>query len=181
MVKNLLAMQETCGLIPGEGNGNPLQYSCLENFMDRGDFMGLQSRIRLSTQLAHINKSIPERQGLTETKELLPVRTHTQSAQPGATHPATPHVHSIEPGIRSLPKAALPIWFSNAFPNTPCLATSPTPPHLPLKIFPDSAPKSAPNMELNLFFMLRSNQYLFSTHPRSTWNTILQPPPHPLP
>ena len=31
------------GLIPGlgrssgEGNGNPLQYSCLENLMDRGD------------------------------------------------------------------------------------------------------------------------------------------------
>ena len=24
------------GLIPGEGNGNPLQYSCLENPMDRG-------------------------------------------------------------------------------------------------------------------------------------------------
>ena len=24
------------GLIPGEGNGNPLQYSCLENHMDRG-------------------------------------------------------------------------------------------------------------------------------------------------
>ena len=23
---------------PGEGNGNPLQYSCLENFMDRGDW-----------------------------------------------------------------------------------------------------------------------------------------------
>ena len=22
--------------IPGEGNSNPLQYSCLENFMDRG-------------------------------------------------------------------------------------------------------------------------------------------------
>jgi len=21
---------------PGEGNGNPFQYSCLENFMDRG-------------------------------------------------------------------------------------------------------------------------------------------------
>ena len=35
-------MQETWGLIPGlgrspgEGNGNPLQYSCLENPMDRG-------------------------------------------------------------------------------------------------------------------------------------------------
>ena len=25
-----------CGRFPGEGNGNPLQYSCLENFMDRG-------------------------------------------------------------------------------------------------------------------------------------------------
>ena len=27
---------------PGEGNGNPLQYSCLENLMDRGA-CGLQS------------------------------------------------------------------------------------------------------------------------------------------
>ena len=24
------------GRVPGEGNGNPLQYSCLENPMDRG-------------------------------------------------------------------------------------------------------------------------------------------------
>ena len=24
------------GRFPGEGNGNPLQYSCLENFMDGG-------------------------------------------------------------------------------------------------------------------------------------------------
>ena len=24
------------GRFPGERNGNPLQYSCLENFMDRG-------------------------------------------------------------------------------------------------------------------------------------------------
>ena len=35
------------GRSPGEGNGNPLQYSCLENSMDRGawwtiQFMGLQ-------------------------------------------------------------------------------------------------------------------------------------------
>ena len=44
MVKSLPAMQETQGLIPGsvrspeEGNGNPLQYSCLENSMDRGSW-----------------------------------------------------------------------------------------------------------------------------------------------
>ena len=42
LVKNLPAMQETPGLIPGlgrspgEGSGYPLQYSCLENSMDRG-------------------------------------------------------------------------------------------------------------------------------------------------
>ena len=41
MVKNLLAMQKTWvqslgwGRSPGEGNGNPLQYSCLENPRDR--------------------------------------------------------------------------------------------------------------------------------------------------
>ena len=42
MVKNLPAIQET-GIQflgwedpPGQGNGYPLQYSCLENAMDRG-------------------------------------------------------------------------------------------------------------------------------------------------
>ena len=48
MVKNLPAMQETQvqslgledplekGTLPGEGNGHPLQYSYLDNSMDRG-------------------------------------------------------------------------------------------------------------------------------------------------
>ena len=42
MVKNLPAMRETRVLslgqedFPGEGNDNSLQYSCLENSMDRG-------------------------------------------------------------------------------------------------------------------------------------------------
>ena len=42
-IKNLLAMQETWFnswvmkiSSPGGGNDNPLQYSCLENSMDRG-------------------------------------------------------------------------------------------------------------------------------------------------
>ena len=34
MVKSLPAMQETQVQSPGEGNGNPLQYSCPENPMD---------------------------------------------------------------------------------------------------------------------------------------------------
>ena len=44
MVKNLPEMKETLrdtgltpalGRFPGEGSGNPLEYSCLENSMDR--------------------------------------------------------------------------------------------------------------------------------------------------
>ena len=44
MVKNLTADAGDLGLIPGsgrcpgEGNDNPLQYSCLENSMERGDW-----------------------------------------------------------------------------------------------------------------------------------------------
>ena len=54
MVKNLPAMQETWVRSlgqedpPGEGSDNPLQYSCLENFMDRRgglQFVGSQ-RVR---------------------------------------------------------------------------------------------------------------------------------------
>ena len=29
------------GSIPGEGNGNPVQYSCLENSMDRGAWQAI--------------------------------------------------------------------------------------------------------------------------------------------
>ena len=37
MVKRMPTMQETwVGKVPGEGNGNPLQYPCLENPMDGG-------------------------------------------------------------------------------------------------------------------------------------------------
>ena len=44
------------GRSPGEGNGNPLQYSCLENPMDRGAWAAIvqkaaKSWTRLSTSL----------------------------------------------------------------------------------------------------------------------------------
>ena len=48
-VKRLAYNAGDLGLIPGlgrpsgEGNGNPLQYFCLENSMDRGTWQGLQS------------------------------------------------------------------------------------------------------------------------------------------
>ena len=59
MVKNLPASTGEVGLIPGSGrspgggNGNPLQYSCLKNTMDRGAWWAAvpgvaKSQLRLS-------------------------------------------------------------------------------------------------------------------------------------
>ena len=53
-IKNLPAMQETqvqflgSGRSPGEGNGNPLQYSHLENSMDRGAWQATVHGVRKS-------------------------------------------------------------------------------------------------------------------------------------
>ena len=49
-----LGLIPASGRFPGEGNGNPLQYSCLENPMDRGAWgggyspWGRKSQTRLS-------------------------------------------------------------------------------------------------------------------------------------
>ena len=54
MVKNLPAVQETqvqflgLGRSPGEGKGNPLQYSHLENSMDRRAWQATVHRVRKS-------------------------------------------------------------------------------------------------------------------------------------
>ena len=41
------------GRSPGGGNGNSLQYSCLENSMDRGDWQAIVHRIaKRCTQLS---------------------------------------------------------------------------------------------------------------------------------
>ena len=36
------------GRFPGEGNGNPLQYSCLENYIDRGAWWAIVHRVAKS-------------------------------------------------------------------------------------------------------------------------------------
>ena len=57
MVKNPPANAEDAGLIPGsgrspgEGNGNPLQYSCLENPMDRGAWQQFMESQRVGHDL----------------------------------------------------------------------------------------------------------------------------------
>ena len=57
VVKNLPASAGDVGLIPGlgrspgEGNGSPLQYSCLENPTDRGVWQA--TRVRKETRLGN--------------------------------------------------------------------------------------------------------------------------------
>ena len=59
MVKNLPAMQETHSIpglekSPGEENSSPLQYSCLENSMDRGACQAMVHRVAKNrTQLSN--------------------------------------------------------------------------------------------------------------------------------
>ena len=51
MVKNPPATAEDIrdsGSIPGGGPGNPLQYSCLKNPMDKGDWQATVQRIAKS-------------------------------------------------------------------------------------------------------------------------------------
>ena len=50
------------GRSPGEGNGNPLQYSCLENPMDRGAWRVIQS---LESQRVRYNLESKQQQQAT--------------------------------------------------------------------------------------------------------------------
>ena len=61
MVKNLLASVGDArdlssipksGRSPGVGNGNPLQYSCLENSMDRGAWQAMAMEFQSQTGLS---------------------------------------------------------------------------------------------------------------------------------
>ena len=54
------------GKIPGEGNGNPLQYSCLENSMDKGAWWATvhgvaKSWKRLSDSQFHFHQNFTEK------------------------------------------------------------------------------------------------------------------------
>ena len=56
------------GRSPGEGNGDPLQYSCLENPMDRGAWWAMVHRVAKSwTQLKQLSMHSHEQAGTTRT------------------------------------------------------------------------------------------------------------------
>ena len=50
-IAGVLGLIPGSGRSPGEGNGNPLQYSCLENSMDRGTW---QATVHGVTRVRHI-------------------------------------------------------------------------------------------------------------------------------
>ena len=67
VVKNLLANARDArdavliprlGRSPGKGNGNPLQYSCLENSMDRGAWQATVHGVTESDTPTHVHWSL---------------------------------------------------------------------------------------------------------------------------
>ena len=64
MLKDLPTMQETCVQflawkdLLGEGNGNPFQYSCLENSMDRGAWQAIVHGITQSDTTESLSLSL---------------------------------------------------------------------------------------------------------------------------
>ena len=74
-IKRLPAVQVDLGLIPvsgrssGEGNGNPLQYLCLENPMDRGTWYATVHVVAKSqTRLSDFTFPLWKKEGLRELK-----------------------------------------------------------------------------------------------------------------
>ena len=47
------------GRSPGEGNGNPLQYSCLENPMDRGAWRAMAHGVTKESDTAEHKHAVP--------------------------------------------------------------------------------------------------------------------------
>ena len=100
------------GRSPGGGNGNPLQYSCLENFMDRGACRAIVHRVA-------------KNQTWLSTHELIDLK---QKQQPRVSYPAkVTKSRTAGPctrGLLSLEICTASCW-PCLFPHSPCLPDSP--------------------------------------------------------
>ena len=117
VVKNLPAKAGDLGSIPGlgrstaGGNGSPLQYSCLENPMDRGAWWGyspMGSKRDMTEQLYNNNSQLTMLDSFRWTAKRL---SHTYTcihSPPNSPPPRLPH--DIE--LSSLCWTAGPCWFS---------------------------------------------------------------------
>ena len=119
-LKILPAVQKTClvsgsGRSPGEGNGNPLQYSCLENSMDRVAWWATVHRVTKSgTRLSLI---VPAH--ISEEADLL---IRSTLVGPCLCCPSYPILSSLELGY-NIHKYLVTTWLD---------CSPPPPPPLPL-------------------------------------------------
>ena len=107
MVKNLFAnaggLSSILGLgsSPGEGHGNPLPYSCLENPIDRGAWWAtvqgvakIQTRLRMHTNMYEYKKCFLLH-NKTKPKHKKQTKTHarnTQETSAGIRHNKVPRI-----------------------------------------------------------------------------------------
>ena len=77
------------GRSPGEGNGNPLQYSCRENSMDRGAWHdpGKNTAVGCHFLLQGIFPTQGSNQGLLHCRWILYYLSHKGSPKPGSEAP----------------------------------------------------------------------------------------------
>ena len=100
MVKNLPANAGDTGSIPesgissGEGNGNPLQYSCLGNLMDREDWQatvyGVSKRVRRDLGTKPTNNTNKSRREDDNTFYIISINCRHSLSSPFCFHFKTP-------------------------------------------------------------------------------------------
>ena len=72
------------GRSPGEGNGNPFQYSCLENPIDRGDWWATVHGV---AKVVHNLAVKPPQWGKTQRRNTVPQEVHLRT--PGRSQSGT--------------------------------------------------------------------------------------------
>ena len=101
MVKNPLANAGEAGSIPGsgrsagEGNGNPLQYSYLENFMDRGAWQATVLEVAKSQTRLSIAHTLPSWNWVQNSPDL---SNCPSFSLPPSLDGASPRCHSLTTG-----------------------------------------------------------------------------------
>ena len=107
VVKNPPANTREAGLIPGSqrssggGNGNPLQYSCLENSIDRGAWRATVHGVTKesdTTQWLNSNNNKEQGGGFTPSLFTTWARTFATSSRGVSSHP---HISSMSPCLFS--------------------------------------------------------------------------------
>ena len=106
------------GRSPGEGNGNPLQYPCLENLMDRGawwtavhgvaKFTDYKNQIKFRRPIMARKRKRSKKQSF--SKKMTSLAFSMGQVQRGLKNPDSRIRSSYEAGLNSSPKAKKPLF-----------------------------------------------------------------------